>query len=34
MRLTKKERAARKASFREMSLTGKADYIYTYFNAY
>lgn len=31
MRLTKEERAARKASFREMSLAGKADYIYTYF---
>ena len=31
MRLTKEERAARKASFREMDLAGKADYIYTYF---
>lgn len=31
MRLTKEERAARKASFRDMSLAGKADYIYTYF---
>lgn len=31
MRLTKEERAARKASFRGMSLAGKAEYIYTYY---
>lgn len=31
MKLTQKERDALKASFRKMSLAGKADYIYTYF---
>lgn len=31
MKLTKEERAARKASFRGMNLAGKADYIYTYY---
>ena len=31
MRLTKEERAARKASFWGMDLAGKADYIYTYY---
>lgn len=31
MRLSKEERAARKASFREMSLADKADYICTYY---
>ena len=31
MRLTKEERAARKTAFREMSLAGKADYIYAYY---
>lgn len=31
MRLTPKERASRKAAFREMSLAGKAGYLYEYF---
>lgn len=31
MKLTKEERAALRASFRKMSLAGKADYIYTYY---
>lgn len=31
MKLTKEERAARKASFREMSAADKADYIFTYY---
>ena len=31
MKLTREERAARKASFRRMRPAEKADYIYTYF---